>query len=101
MNAPIQYYTMLALLVFCIGALGVLTRKNAIVLLMCIELMLNAVNVLFVTFSSQLENLNGHIAVFFIMIVAAAEAAVGLGIVISIYRAKRTVDTCELNQLQG
>lgn len=77
-----------------------LTRRNAIVVFMCIELMLNSVNLVFVTFSSFLGNLNGQIFVFFIMTVAAAEAAVGLAIIIALYRNKSTINLDEINILK-
>ena len=78
---PISAYLILSLFLFSIGTIGVLIRKNSIVVFMCIELMLNAVNIAFVTFSKLNQNLDGHIAVFFVMVVATAEAAVGLAII--------------------
>lgn len=96
----INFYLILALLMFSIGVIGVLTRRNAIVVFMCIELMLNSVNLIFVTFSSFLGNLNGQIFVFFIMTVAAAEAAVGLAIIIALYKNKSTINLDEINILK-
>jgi NADH-quinone oxidoreductase subunit K len=96
----INFYLILALLLFSIGVIGVLTRRNAIVVFMCIELMLNSVNLVFVTFSSFLGNLNGQIFVFFIMTVAAAEAAIGLAIIIALYRNKSTINLDEINILK-
>ena len=96
----LNFYLILALLLFSIGVIGVLTRRNAIVVFMCIELMLNSVNLIFVTFSSFLGNLNGQIFVFFIMTVAAAEAAVGLAIIIALYRNKSTINLDEINILK-
>ncbi len=96
----INFYLTLALLLFSIGVIGVLTRRNAIVVFMCIELMLNSVNLVFVTFSSFLGNLNGQIFVFFIMTVAAAEAAIGLAIIIALYRNKSTINLDEINILK-
>jgi len=96
----INFYLILALLMFTTGVIGVLTRRNAIVVFMCIELMLNSVNLIFVTFSSFLGNLNGQIFVFFIMTVAAAEAAVGLAIIIALYRNKSTINLDEINILK-
>jgi NADH-quinone oxidoreductase subunit K len=96
----INFYLILALLMFSIGVIGVLTRRNAIVVFMCIELMLNSVNLIFVTFSSFLGNLNGQIFVFFIMSVAAAEAAVGLAIIIALYKNKSTINLDEINILK-
>ncbi|MBE2218555.1 MAG: NADH-quinone oxidoreductase subunit NuoK [Ignavibacteria bacterium] len=96
----INFYLILALLLFSIGVVGVLTRRNAIVVFMCIEMMLNSVNLVFVTFSSFLGNLNGQIFVFFIMTVAAAEAAIGLAIIIALYRNKSTINLDEINILK-
>jgi NADH-quinone oxidoreductase subunit K len=96
----INFYLVLALLLFTIGVVGVLLRRNAIVVFMCIELMLNSVNLVFVTFSSFLGNLNGQIFVFFIMTVAAAEAAIGLAIIIALYRNKSTINLDEINILK-
>jgi NADH-quinone oxidoreductase subunit K len=97
----IQYYIILATILFSIGAIGVLTRRNAIILLMCIELMLNAANLLLVAFSSYFGNADGQIFVFFIMVVAAAEATVGLSILIMAYRNTRSVDVGVFNKLKG
>jgi len=96
----INFYLVLALLLFSIGVIGVLIRRNAIVVFMSIELMLNSVNLIFVTFSSFLGNLNGQIFVFFIMTVAAAEAAIGLAIIIALYRNKSTINLDEVNILK-
>ncbi|MDA8896343.1 NADH-quinone oxidoreductase subunit NuoK [Bacteroidia bacterium] len=97
----ISNYLFLSVLLFCIGLFGVLYRRNAIILLMCIELMLNAVNLMFVSFSSYLGDSNGQLFVFFIMVVAAAEAAVGLAILVSIYRNTRNTDVSFLDNLKG
>ena len=91
--APTSYYLVLAAMLFTIGVVGVVVRRNAIVVFMCIELMLNAVNLTFVAFARMRENLVGHLAVFFVMVVAAVEAAIGLAIIISIFRAAQTVET--------
>ena len=90
-----SYYLTLSALMFTIGAVGVIVRRNAIVAFMCIELMLNAVNISFVALSRSTGNLNGQIAVFFVMVVAAAEAAVGLAIIISVFRAVRSIETTD------
>ena len=87
-------------ILFAIGVLGVLTRRNAIVVFMCVELMLNAVNLTLVAFS-QVHGLNGQILVFFVMTVAAAEAAVGLAIILAIFRHVRSVDLTHINLLKG
>lgn len=83
-------YISLSLLLFTIGAVGVLVRRNAIIVFMCIELMLNATNLAFVAFANQHGNLDGQIAAFFVMVVAAAEVVVGLAIIVSIFRARRS-----------
>ncbi len=97
---PIEHYVLLSTLMFCIGVLGVLIRRNAIIVLMCIELMLNAVNLLLAAFSTYLNDAQGQILVFFIMVVAAAEAAVGLGILIMIYRNTKSTDISLLDNLR-
>jgi NADH-quinone oxidoreductase subunit K len=97
---PIEYYLFLSAVMFTIGVVGVLVRRNVIILFMCIELMLNSVNLTFVAFSSYLGDASGQVIVFFVMAVAAAEAAVGLAIVIALYRNKTTVNLNELNILK-
>lgn len=86
--------------IFFIGLTGLLIRRNILIVLMCIELMLNAVNLTFVTYSTQIHNMAGQLSVFFIITVAAAEAAVGLGLVISLFRTLRTVDTDDIRLLR-
>ncbi|NTV50081.1 MAG: NADH-quinone oxidoreductase subunit NuoK [Geobacteraceae bacterium] len=93
-------YLIVSAVLFSIGTIGVLTRKNAIVMFMCIELMLNAVNLTFVAFSRYLGNLDGQIFVFFIMTVAAAEAAVGLALFISFYNNKESIDVDDANLMK-
>ncbi len=88
----VEFFLLIAALLFTIGCVGVLVRRNAIVILMCIELMLNAVNLTFVAFAHEGQSMAGHIFVFFVMTVAAAEAAVGLAIVIALFRRRRTTD---------
>lgn len=97
---PIQYFLMLGAVLFSIGAFGVLVRRNVIVMFMSIELMLNAVNLVFVALSRRLQIMDGQIAVFFVMTVAAAEAAVGLAIILSAFRNRQTVNADELNWLR-
>src|SRR5947199_358593 len=87
-------------IIFFIGFTGILVRRNILVILMCIELMLNAVNLTFVTFSKQLQHLGGQMSVFFIITVAAAESAVGLGLVIAMFRTLRSVDTDDIQLLR-
>ncbi len=88
-------------LLFALGAFGVLVRRNAIVIFMCIELMLNAVNLTLIGLSSHLRSVDGSVFVMFVMAVAAAEAAVGLAIIIALYRRKATVDVSNFNILKG
>jgi NADH-quinone oxidoreductase subunit K len=97
----LNHYLVLGAILFTIGVVGVITRKNALIIYMSIELMLNAVNLTILTFSKYLKHLDGHIFVLMIMTVAAAEAAVGLAIIISMYRAKETVNVDEFNILKG
>ncbi len=97
---PTEQYIALATLLFTIGAIGFVVRRNAIVAFMCIELMLNAVNIVFVTLSRRTGTLDGEIAVFFVMVVAAAEAAVGLAIIISVFRNMQAIETTEVSELR-
>ena len=92
-------YLTLSMLLFTIGAGGVLVRRNAIVVFMCIELMLNATNLAFVTFSRQYGNLDGQMAAFFVMVVAAAEVVVGLAIIVSIYRTRQSISVDDASLL--
>lgn len=98
---PVNHFAILASVLFAIGMLGVLTRRNAIIIFMSVELMLNAVNLLFVSFSSYKSDANGQVFVFFIMAIAAAEVAVGLAIIVMIYRRIRSTDVSLLNNLKG
>ena len=98
---PINHYILLASLLFTIGVMGVLVRRNAIVIFMSIELMLNAVNILLAAFSAYRGDAIGPVFVFFIMAVAAAEVAVGLAIIVMIYRNTRSIDINILNKLKG
>jgi NADH-quinone oxidoreductase subunit K len=92
---------MLGAVLFSIGAVGVFTQRNALIIYMCIELMLNAVNLTIIAFSRFLNNMDGHVFVFMIMTVAAAEAAVGLAIIISLFRNKETVNVDDINLSKG
>lgn len=94
-------YLILGAVLFSIGAVGVFTQRNVLIIYMCIELMLNSVNLTFIAFSKFLNNMNGHVFVFMIMAVAAAEAAVGLAIIISVFRNKATVNVDEINLMKG
>jgi NADH-quinone oxidoreductase subunit K len=93
-------YLIVSAILFSIGTIGVLTRKNVIVIFMCIELMLNAVNLTFVAFSRYLGNLDGQVFVFFIMTVAAAEAAVGLALIIAFFNNKESIDVEDVNLMK-
>lgn len=97
---PIQYYLFLSLALFCIGIMGALMRRNAIIIFMSIELMLNAVNLLLTAFSKMYNDGAAQIFVFFIMVVAAAEVAVGLAIIVMMYRKVHSVDVNILNRLK-
>jgi NADH-quinone oxidoreductase subunit K len=93
-------YVILSAVLFSIGAIGVLVRRNAIVVFMCVELMLNAANLAFVAFSKMNGNLNGQVIAFFVMVVAAAEVVVGLAIIVQIFRTRRSVSIDEPNLLK-
>jgi NADH-quinone oxidoreductase subunit K len=96
-----SYYLVLAALLFSIGAIGLLVRKNVIVMFMCVELMLNAVNLTFVSFAKMLNDIGGQVIVFFTLVVAAAEVAVGLGIIVAIFRRRRDATADNLTELRG
>ena len=93
-------YIVLAAILFSIGALGVLVRRNAIVVFMCVELMLNATNLAFVSFARQHGNLDGQVAAFFVMVVAAAEVVVGLAIIMTIFRTRRSASVDDASLLK-
>jgi NADH-quinone oxidoreductase subunit K len=93
-------YIILSAMLFSIGALGVLVRRNAIVVFMCVELMLNATNLAFVSFARQNGNLDGQIAAFFVMVVAAAEVVIGLAIIMAIFRTRRSASVDDANLLK-
>jgi len=97
MQIPIEYYLFLSAALFVIGVIGVLIRRNAIIVFLCIELMLNSANLALIAFSSYLGNSIGQLFVFFVMAVAAAEAAVGLAIIIALFRNKLTVNIDDMN----
>lgn len=99
-KVPAELYLILSGVLFTIGVIGALTRRNAIVIFMCIELMLNSVNLTFVTFSRFLQSMDGALFAFFVMAVAAAEAAVGLAIFVMLYRSKETIHVDEVNLLK-
>ena len=97
---PTEYYLILSAMLFSIGALGVVFRRNVLIIFMCVEMMLNSVNLTLVAFAHQLGNLDGQVFVFIIMAVAAVEVAVGLAIVMAIVRHKDTTDVDEINLLK-
>ena len=99
--APLSLYLFLSALMFAIGAAGFVFRRDTIVMLMCLELMLNAANLSFAAFSRFLENIDGQIAAFFVIVVAAAEAAVGLALLIALFRSVRSVDSTAVTELKG
>jgi NADH-quinone oxidoreductase subunit K len=98
---PVQYYIGLSAILFTLGALGVLIRRNAIVIFMSIELMLNAANLAFVAFARASNSMDGQIFVFFVIAVAAAEVAVGLALIVEIFRTKHNINIDQMNSLQG
>lgn len=98
---PLNWYLMLSAVVFVIGVFGFLTRRNIIIMFMSVELMLNAVNISLVSFSHYLQDLRGHILVFFVITVAAAEAAIGLAIIIALFRNKTTARVDEMTEMKG
>jgi NADH-quinone oxidoreductase subunit K len=97
---PLNYYLILSAVMFAIGVIGVLIRRNLIVILMSIELMLNAVNLTFIAFSRYLGSMDGQVVVFFVMAVAAAEAVIGLAIIISMFRHRQSLDPQEMQLLK-
>jgi len=98
---PISYYIILSAILFTIGVVGVLIRRNALIIFMSIELMLNAANLAFVAFGSVLKNFSGQIFVFFVIAVAAAEVAVGLALIVEIFKSKRSIDVDQMSSLKG
>jgi NADH-quinone oxidoreductase subunit K len=101
MSTPIGYFLVLSGILFAIGSVGVLMRRNALLIFMFVELQLNAVNLALVAFSRMQGNLNGQVLAFFSMVVAAAEVVVGLGIIVSVYRRTRSVNVDEVEALKG
>jgi NADH-quinone oxidoreductase subunit K len=98
---PISYFLGISVILFSFGIVGVLIRRNAIVVFMSLELMFNAANLAFVTFATYFKNLDGQIFVFFVMTVAAAEVAVGLALMVAIFRSKHSIDIDQLNGMKG
>jgi NADH-quinone oxidoreductase subunit K len=100
-RTPISYFLIVSAMLFAIGTVGVLVRRNALVIFMSIELQLNAVNLSLVTFSRMHGNLNGQVLAFFSMVVAAAEVVVGLAIILNVYRRRRSASVDDVNVLRG
>jgi NADH-quinone oxidoreductase subunit K len=98
---PVNYYIVLSAILFTIGVVGVLTRRNSLIIFMSIELMLNAANLAFVAFSSVIRSFSGQIFVFFVIAVAAAEVAVGLALIVEIFKSKRSIDVDQMSSLKG
>ncbi len=101
MSIDANWYLTLAAVLFTIGAVGLLVRRNVLVMFMCVELMLNAANLTFVTFARQLNDVGGQSAVFFVLVVAAAEVVVGLGIIVSIFRRRAGATADDINSMKG
>ena len=101
MTVPGAWYLTVAALIFTIGAVGMLVRRNALVMFMCVELMLNAVNLTFVTFARMLNDIGGQAVVFFVLVVAAAEVVVGLGIIVAIFRRRADATADDISLLKG
>jgi NADH-quinone oxidoreductase subunit K len=98
---PVTYYIALSAILFTLGALGVLIRRNALIIFMSVELMLNAANLAFVAFADLYQVLSGQIFVFFVMTVAAAEVAVGLALIVAIFRTKHSIDVDQMSSMKG
>ncbi|HEY5730388.1 MAG TPA: NADH-quinone oxidoreductase subunit NuoK [Anaerolineales bacterium] len=98
---PVEYYIILSAVLFTIGVAGVLIRRNALIIFMSIELMLNAANLAIVAFSSVIKSYSGQIFVFFVIAVAAAEVAVGLALIVEIFKSKRSIDVDQMSSLKG
>jgi NADH-quinone oxidoreductase subunit K len=101
MDVSATPYLVLSAMIFAIGALGLMVRRNPLVMFMCVELMLNAVNLTFVTFSRELNDIGGQVVVFFVLVVAAAEVTVGLGIIVAILRRRPGITADDVSALKG
>lgn len=101
MEPDASWYLILSAVIFAMGTAGLLVRRNPLVMLMCVELMLNAVNLTFVTFAREFNDIGGQVVVFFVMVVAAAEVTVGLGILVSILRRRPGIDADDVAELRG
>jgi NADH-quinone oxidoreductase subunit K len=98
---PVNYYIVLSAILFTLGVVGVLTRRNALIIFMSVELMLNAANLAMVAFSSVIQSFSGQIFVFFVIAVAAAEVAVGLALIVEIFKTKHSIDVDQMSSLKG
>jgi NADH-quinone oxidoreductase subunit K len=101
MNVPTSYVVALSAILFTLGVIGVLIRRNAIIAFMSVELMLNASNLAFIAFARSLQQVSGHIFVFFVIAVAAAEVAVGLALIVTIFKTKHSIDVDQVSSLKG
>jgi len=101
MNIPTSYVVVLSAILFTLGVIGVLTRRNAIIAFMSVELMLNASNLAFIAYARELQQVSGHIFVFFVIAVAAAEVAVGLALIVTIFKIKHSIDVDQVSSLKG
>jgi NADH-quinone oxidoreductase subunit K len=101
MTVGAAWYLTLAAVIFTIGAVGLLVRRNVLVMFMCVELMLNAANLTFVTFARELDDVGGQVAVFFVLVVAAAEVVVGLGVIVAIFRRRVGATADDIHVLKG
>ena len=100
-GVPLNWYLILSAILFCLGIAGFLYRRNIITIFMSIELMLNGVNLSFVTFSYKFKQVDGHIFTFFVMVVAAAEAAVGLAIILTVFKNRQTLQVADINSMKN
>jgi len=101
MSVPGAWYLILAAVLFTVGAFGLLVRRNVLIMFMCVELMLNAVNLTFVTFARMLNDIGGQATVFFVLVVAAAEVVVGLGLIVAIFRRRKGASADDVHILKG
>jgi len=100
-SVPVHYFLIISLIMFVIGVIGLLIRKNALVVFMSLEMMFNAANLIFVAYSAYYDRLEGQLMVFFVMTVAAAEVAIGLALIVAIFKTKHSIDIDQMNKLKG
>ena len=101
MNVPIEYYLGVSAALFAIGTIGLLVRRNVLIMFMCVELMLNAANLAFVAYARSMDDIGGQVLVFFVLVVAAAEVVVGLGIVVAMFRRRSNATADDLHLMKG